>query len=81
MIGIALALATFGIGDDFGEQAWPVEVDIGVEVVVAECIHQCGVALRDVTVAQMFSHNGAVLGFGLGVVVAVSVKASSGFPS
>ena len=47
------------------------EVDVGVEVVAAEGIHQCGETLRDVAVTQMFAHDGAVLGFSLGVVVAV----------
>ena len=47
------------------------EVDIGVEVVTAECIHQCGEALRDVVVAQMLAHDGRVLGLGLCIVVAV----------
>lgn len=71
-VGIAFALAAFGIGEGFGEQTWPVEVYTGMQVVAAEGIRWCGKALRDVAVAQMFAYDVAVLGCGLGVVVAVS---------
>ena len=47
------------------------EVDTGIEVVAAESIHQWGEVLWDMAVTQMLTHDGAVLGFGLGVVVAV----------
>jgi len=56
-VGIALALAAFGIGDGFGEQAWSVEIEIGIEVVAAEGIYRCGEALRDVAVAQRFAYD------------------------
>jgi len=48
------------------------EVDIGIEVFAAESIYPWGKVLRDVAVTQMFAHDGGVLGFGLGIVVAVS---------
>lgn len=47
------------------------EVDGGIQVVAAEVIDRRGKALRDVAVAQMLAHNGAILGLGLGVVIAV----------
>lgn len=40
-------------------------------VVATELIDRCRKALRDVAVTQMLAHDGAVLGLGLGVVVAV----------
>jgi hypothetical protein len=47
------------------------EVDVGVQEIAAEVIDRRGKALRDMTVAQMLAHDGAILGLGLGVVVAV----------
>ena len=71
LIGIAFALTALGVGDYFGEQARSMEVDIGVQVVAAEGIDRHGKALRDVAVAQVLAHDGAVFRFGLGIVVAV----------
>ena len=45
------------------------KVDIEVEMITVEGIHQCGKALRDVAIAQLFTHYGRVLGFSLGVSV------------
>ena len=47
------------------------EVDVGVQEVLAEGVDLGGKALRDMAVAQVFAHDGAVLGFGQTVVVAV----------
>jgi len=46
-------------------------VEIGIEVGGVELLHAPGVAGRDIAVAHVFADDGAILGFGQSVVVAV----------
>ena len=61
LVGVALALPALCVGNGFGEQTRPVEVDVRVEVLAAEGIHEAREALRDVAVAQVFAHEHAIL--------------------
>ena len=47
------------------------EINIWVQMILAERVNQGRKALRDMAVAQVLAHDGAVLGFGLGVIVTV----------
>ena len=53
-----------GVGQFGGEQARAVEEQEGIEVLDLEGVEACGVALRDVHVAEDLAHHGAVLGLG-----------------
>ena len=57
MVGIALALATLGVGDGFGEQARSMEVEVSVEMIAAEHIDEGREALRDMAVAELFTYD------------------------
>ena len=70
------ATGFFGIGLVAGEQAGSMEVEVGVEEVVAEGVEGGGVVLRDVGVAEQFAHDAAVFGFGQSVVVAAAGPAA-----
>ena len=45
------------------------EVDVRVEVVRTECVDPFCELLRDMRVAQVLAHHGAVLGFCQGIIV------------
>ena len=47
------------------------EIDIRIQMLATERVDQRRKALRDVAVAQVLAHDGAILGFGLGVIVTV----------
>ena len=61
-----------GAGDLGGEEAGPVEVEVGAEVVVEEGVDLGDEGVADVDVAEPFADDAAVLGFDECVVVAVS---------
>src|SRR5690606_31731932 len=42
LIGVDLALLAVGVGAGFREEAGPMEVEVGVEVLAIEVIDQCG---------------------------------------
>ena len=60
-VGVALALTTLGVGNGLCVEARAVEIEVGVEMVAAEDVDQSGVVLRDMAVAEVFAHDGAVL--------------------
>jgi hypothetical protein len=65
-----------GGGAEFRRHAWieggRMEVDVGVQEILAEGVDLGGRALGDMRVAEVFAHDGAVLGLRQAVVVAVS---------
>ena len=73
-VGVAVALAAAALGVDGlgGEEAGPVEVEIGREDVLGEVVDALGVAAGDVAVAEVLADDRAVLALDEGVVVGVS---------
>lgn len=55
-----------------GEEAGPVEVEIGRELVLGEVVDGLGEASRDVGIAEVFADHRAVFGLDQGVVVGAS---------
>ena len=68
-VAIALDLFTFGIGDCFGKETGPVEVQIRNQVFAVEHIHRGGVMLGNVGVAQRLANRGGVFAFDQGIVI------------
>ena len=73
-VGVAVALAAAALGVDGlgGEEAGPVEVEIGREDVLGEVVDALGVAAGDVAVAEVLADDRAVLALDEGAVVGVS---------
>ena len=71
LIRVTLALFSGRVGDGDREQAGPMIVDVGIEVLAMEGIEQAGPALRDMGMAQELTHDMAVLSFHQGSVIAV----------
>ena len=69
---IAFAGFALGIGDGFGEEARAMEIHVRVEMLLAEGVDPGGKALGDVRVTQVFTHDGAILGFRQRIVVAMA---------
>ena len=69
---VALADFPLDVGYRFGEETGAMEVDVRIEKVVAESVDLGGEALRDMAVAEVFAHDGAILGFRQAVVVTMA---------
>ena len=52
-----------GFGNDLGDRARTMEVDVGVEVVAMKHMHRLGVTRIDVAVSNVFAYDGSVLAF------------------
>ena len=69
---VALADATLGVDGFAGEEAGPVEIEVGREDPLGESVDPLRVAAGDVAVAEMLSDDRAVLALDQGVVGAAS---------
>jgi len=76
LIAVAFFEASPGINFLGGEEAGAVEVEVGGEDALGECVDLLGELAWDVSVAEMLSHHGAVPGLDQGIVVA---SAGTGF--
>ena len=71
-VAVALADATLGVDGFAGEEAGPVEIEVGREDPLGESVDPLRVAAGDVAVAEMLSDDRAVLALDQGVVGAAS---------
>lgn len=62
----------FGVDDLLGEHSGAVQIQVGVEMLLAEGIDETGKALWDMAVAKGLAHHGAVFALGQGVVIALA---------
>ena len=71
VVAVRIGPTVFCVGDGLGEQAGAMEVHVRVQMLAAEGVDERCEALRDMAVAEVFSHNRAVFGLDQCVVVAV----------
>ena len=70
-MAIHALLLAFGVGQQFGLSAGPVEVQIGIEVLLIEALDARRVRRRDVRMPHVLADHGAVFRFHQAVVVGV----------
>ena len=71
VVAINALLLAWGVGHHLGLSARPVEVQIGIEVLLLEALDTAGVRRGDVSIPHVLADHGSVLGLHPSVVVAV----------
>ena len=71
VVAVHPLLLAFGVGLDLGLSAGPVEVQIGIEVLLVEALDAPRVRRRDVRISHVFADHRAVFRFHHAVVVGV----------
>ena len=71
VVAVHPLLLAFGVALDFGLSAGPVEVQIGIEVLLVEALDAPCVRRRDVRISHVFADHRAVFRFHQAVVVGV----------